>query len=365
MPRHQNFDVSAFRCIVRFALRVLLLVSCATAVRAQDPISIKDLKQGFSTAYKNEQVSVRGWVATERRVASQTFKGFYLRDRFGDRILVRTTDPLPDITSEIMVVGVALQDADTGDIYISEKRRESISSPGSSAQPAPPGAAPQDLEKQRIEQERQRQEAESKERERKQNEEASQRQTILLVAIGAALVVLIGVAIFLMRRKPVDVLSPSGPAQVSTSSQAAPDYSPHGAAEEHKIQEMVDDFKTVKVYKTTKVLPGKLIVLENCQETDIVHLTDQSGRGEIEIGRDSPDISGGIRIKDKTNTLSRRQARLLYSASAREFKLLNLAGDSSNPTIINGRQMTESETAVLKDGDTLSMGSIEMKFRQS
>ena len=103
---------------------------------------------------------------------------------------------------------------------------------------------------------------------------------------------------------------------------------------------------------------------ENGQETDTIYLSDQSGRDAIEIGRDSPDIAGGIRIKDKTNTVSRRQARLLYSTSDKQFKLVNLAPETSNPTMINGRQMSGDETVVLNDNDVLRMGNVELKFRK-
>lgn len=91
-------------------------------------------------------------------------------------------------------------------------------------------------------------------------------------------------------------------------------------------------------------------------------MTAQTGRGEIEIGRDSPDKSGGIRTKAPSNTLSRSQARLLYSSQKRGFKLMNLAGESSNPTIVNGRQMAANEVIELNDGDNLVMGNSEMKF---
>jgi len=126
----------------------------------------------------------------------------------------------------------------------------------------------------------------------------------------------------------------------------------------------VEDLAGVRVYQTTKVLPAELIVLRNRRETDLIYLTDQTGRGEIEIGRDSPDVTGGIRIKDETNTVSRHQARLIYSAHTGEFKLLNLAGAGSNPTTVNGRRLSENEAVVLKDEDILGMGNVELKFRQ-
>ena len=341
---------------------------------AQPTINIDDVEQNFRTAYQNEQVVLRGWVAAEKRVASQTFRGYHLRDRFGSQILIRTTNPLPDISSEIIVTGVALQDAETKEIYIAETKR----APAVAPPPPPRGPTPQQLSAERERREKEeaaRKESEeqlSAERGRREKEEAARlkseeqlraereqhakeeaarrrhdeaQRNMILTGIGIALVVLIAAGIVLMRRRQTQ----EGPA---------------GGGDESKAQAGVDDYRTVKVYKTTKVLPGTLVVLENRQETDVIHLSDQSGRGEIEIGRDSPDVTDGIRIKDKTNTVSRRQARLTYSAGERAFNLCNLAGDASNPTVVNGRQMSERESVVLHDGDSLVMGSVEMRFRQ-
>ena len=119
--------------------------------------------------------------------------------------------------------------------------------------------------------------------------------------------------------------------------------------------------------RTTKILPGKLILLNDqngAEETAVIYLTDPSGRGEVEIGRESPDAIGGVRIKDKANTLSRRQARLVYSAPTGEFRLVNLAGEDSNPTVINGRRMANQETVPLGNDDILQMGAVRLQFRQ-
>jgi pSer/pThr/pTyr-binding forkhead associated (FHA) protein len=112
------------------------------------------------------------------------------------------------------------------------------------------------------------------------------------------------------------------------------------------------------------MLPGRLVVLESGQETDSIYLSDQSGRSDIEIGRESPDARGGVRIKDPSNTLSRHQARIIYTPAAQEFRLLNLADESSNPTIVNGRELNKDESVVLHDGDILTMGNVGLKFRQ-
>ena len=120
-------------------------------------------------------------------------------------------------------------------------------------------------------------------------------------------------------------------------------------------------------YRTTKILPGKLIVVDDrngAEETEVIYLMDPSGMGEVEIGRESPDVTDGVRIKDKANTLSRRQARLVYSAQTGEFRLVNLAGEDSNPTAINGRRMANQETVLLGNNDILEMGTIRLKFCQ-
>ncbi len=120
-------------------------------------------------------------------------------------------------------------------------------------------------------------------------------------------------------------------------------------------------------YRTTKILPAKLIVLDErngTEETEVIYLTDPSGMGEVEIGRESPDVTDGVRIKDKTNTVIRSQARLVYSAQAGEFRLVNLASKDSNATVINGRRMANQETVVLGNDDILQMGTVQLKFCQ-
>jgi hypothetical protein len=350
---------------------VFLAVSMSGCIAwAQDPIPVKELKQNFDRIYKNEEVRIHGQVSAEKRVDSQTYKGFYLKDRFGDLILVRTTSPLPEISSFVTVTGVALRDADTGDVFVSETRREGGTAPAAAAAPAAAGGAPapaDDSARRQAEEQRMREE---EERRKAEQEAADQRQMLMLGGIGLAIAVLIGIAVYLMRRKPepelaAPMFAPSAPAQPPAEKTQPIMEDAYKTVRRDDVQTSatMDDYKTVRVYKTTKVLPGRLVILENHQETDTIMLSDQTGRGEIEIGRDSPDVTTGIRIKDKTNTLSRHQAKLIYSASSKEFKIVNLAGDSSNPTAVNGREMSLNESVVLQDGDILRMGNVELKFR--
>lgn len=359
----RRFTCSSLTLLAVMACLFLPAPPLAAQTAAQE-VSIRVLRQNFTAKYRNEAVLVKGWVASERRVTSRSYRGFYLKDRFGDFLLVRTTEPLPGINEELEVVGVALRDADTGDIFLTETSRKVIPTGAEVALEAERQQREQerkDLERKIAEQEVQQQAEQQRMAEEARREaDANRQRTYLITGIAIAAVVLVAVALLLMRRRPELVVEhaptwepPSPPVGGDTLQE--PLSAPMGGG--------IDDYKTVKVYKTTKVLPGRLVVMENRKESDIIHLTDQSGRGEIEIGRDSPDVTSGIRIKDRSNTLSRRQARLVYSAPSREFKLVNLAGDHSNPTVVNGRQMEDQESVVLKDGDLLTMGSVEMKFR--
>lgn len=70
------------------ALWPLSILLWSGAVQAQEPISIDQPRRDFHTQRKKEVVSIRGWVLTEKRVASATFKGYYLKDRYGSSLLV-------------------------------------------------------------------------------------------------------------------------------------------------------------------------------------------------------------------------------------------------------------------------------------
>lgn len=296
------------------AFSLALLFFSAAALPAQETL-IDDVKRGH---HNNEVVTIVGKVVSGPRVATQSVQGYYLEDRFTQVILVKTTKDLPPLETTCKVTGVAQLDADTREVFVHEEQRELLDQKpvhnNTASLPAPPAD-----------------------------------HTNAILMIGAAVLVLIAVAIFLTRRQQRSSGSPGG-------SEDTPPPLPSSAD--------VDDFKTVKVYKTTKVLPGTLVVMDGGRETDVIYLSDQSGRGEVEIGRDSPDASGGIRIKDRTNTVSRRQARLVYAAATQEFRVVNLALELSNPTTLNGKSMRPDETALLTDGDLVGMGNLEVKFRK-
>jgi len=354
----------------------LLLGMLGAAVQAQAFVSIEDLTSNISE-YKDEKVQVQGWVASEKKVQSRTFKGYYLKDRYATFLLVRTTEELPPINAELTVTGIAMVTAE-GDIYLTEIAREESKEEEyaefwrlqdekqqleqqqselqaqidavrkaaeiqDAATRQQQSALKADLERQReilqqkerelkakiAEEERRREEM--KRRLKEEREAAERNMYILFGVIGVVIVFLMGLVFYAIARKAPKPI----------------------------------DYPTVKFYRSSKPLPGRFILIEGGRETHTVPLSDQTGKGEVEIGRDSGDIKTGIRIKDPSNTMSRRQARLVYTASTGEFRLVNLAGDQANPTLVNNRAVGLNEVVVLQDGDLVQMGRQEMKFRRS
>ena len=111
-------------------------------------------------------------------------------------------------------------------------------------------------------------------------------------------------------------------------------------------------------------LPGEFVITPNGGNSYVVRITDIDGSGEIEIGRYSDGNASGIRIRDLTKSLSRRQARLLYDDRSDLFVLVNLVGEQGNPTTVRGRQLGLEERIALNDGCDIVMGNIELRFRR-
>lgn len=114
----------------------------------------------------------------------------------------------------------------------------------------------------------------------------------------------------------------------------------------------------------SKDLPGEFVITPHGGSSYVVRITDLDGSGEIEIGRYSDGNAPGIRIRDLTKSLSRRQARLLYDDRSDLFVLVNLVAEQGNPTTVRGRQLGLEERITLNDGCDIVMGNIELRFRR-
>lgn len=302
------------RCTRILMLWSLLAVNACVAAQAPE-MSIDPLRRRIDEI-EGEAVSIDGWVSAEKPTESPGFKSYYLRDRFGSLVHVRTTAGVPEIQEHLRVVGIVRKETGGGDIYLSERSREIVNG------------------------------------------------WLRYALFGAAVVLLaIGGLLLSLRRSSAAAPQPQPPQpKPGPSPEPKPSPTPAPAPEPPEIE----DYPTLKVYKTAKVLPGRLVVIEDSREGDAVYLYDQTGAGEIEIGRETPGLSHGLRIKVsdpmKSRTISRRQARIAYSAGSKRFTVTNLADEESNPTIVNKRELARNESVDLSDGDRIVMGLVEFKF---
>ena len=374
---------------------LLLLAASAAPASAQSAAepkaydSVTDLRAATPL---DETARLIGFVSAERRVASATFKGYYITDRFGVTLLVRTTNPLPEVLTRLTVAGVLLRDARTREMFLVETGR--LLQPEITRQPevsteVRTGRIKTDTEVLgTVSAERRALEgagavgAATANAQAEKSQAASPSEPSLVrrllslssqeVMLGIALLLLLSGVLYFSRgrlasrvKTPAPYDSPSiggqwtAPAvpQASASAFAAPESVPGPTATAMPAQ----DFKTVRVFKTTRLLPVSLEVLNGDEVIETVPLYDQSGQGTIDLGRDVVGETGGVRIKDPSNTLSRRQARIEVDSIGKSVRLTNLASSSSNPTTVNGKILSLNETVELKRGSLIQMGAVQVR----
>jgi len=125
---------------------------------------------------------------------------------------------------------------------------------------------------------------------------------------------------------------------------------------------------TVRSDSTVKML-GRFEVLSGHDDTEIpltVPVGDGDGSAvagyEFTIGRKSaPKQNKFDHIRLKPRTVSREQAKLSFVNGA--FRLTNYVPDTKNPTMVNGAVLDEGEQVELSDGDTITMGEVELRLR--
>ncbi|MFC1660515.1 hypothetical protein ACFL3S_03470 [Gemmatimonadota bacterium] len=161
-----------------------------------------------------------------------------------------------------------------------------------------------------------------------------------------------------VRRTPQPGVTP--PSEVrATGPESAMDPTEVRAERTVKIPPLA--FDSVKVCPTHWVLPGRLLFPRGANKESIP-LFGEAASGEVSIGRDSPGVNWGIRIKDPTNTVSIHQATIRFLGESERFVLVNKAGEESAPTTLNGTRLKMDEEAPLVDGDRLGMGVLEATF---
>jgi len=113
------------------------------------------------------------------------------------------------------------------------------------------------------------------------------------------------------------------------------------------IQELQSSTST-----TPRILPPKQGYFVILSTGESIPLTGET----MEIGREAPNIQPDINLAD--DKVSRRHACLRNRQGAFSLE----ARHSKNPTYLNDVRLTPSEERLLKDGDILKFGNVEIRF---
>ena len=395
----------------------------AQQVGSGEPIRV-DLIRRNKESYRNEVVTVEGFATQFLERPGQTTSFYFIRDDWGALIQVRTSRALPETNHRYRVTGVIGLD-NRLEPYISEEGRVDIDTSrgvqalllalnvsmeagrwreagtlvDSLAVVAPDAPNLPEL-RARVELgQRSASEIAALERQLAQAEEMGaldemerivqeilaqrpenaaalraqllvaqrraeqQRQRLYLWLGAAALLVAVG-GWFLLRSRRAS--TPAAAVGIPAESVATPEPGLTGTdtRDPSTLKQAYQDFKTVQVYRTQRVLPGRLMV-DRDGHKEAIPLYADPGSWEVSIGRESPGVTVGIRIKDKTNTVSRTQAAIKYDRESEKFTLVNKAGEGSNPTVVNGKRLKEDEQVPLTHDDRVRMGVLEATFERT
>jgi len=294
----------------------------------EEIVKIKTIRENISQ-YKDEKVTLEGFVTQYLEDTTQTTDFYFLKDYWGGIIKVRTSQPLPEVGKRYRVIGVVDQDIVTEDIFISEESRVQLSV----ETPPPPKGFLAWLKK---------------------------NWPYLAVGVGALiLVLLIIVLIYALKEKK----------EMTTKMAVTP--IPGEAIPESKVEEKKEipepeevlEGSTIKMSVpppgTLKLLPAKFVVLEGDEKIKEIRFYKEPGKTEAEItfGRAAGPNYSHVQLKPLT--VSAKHAKLIYSGD--KFILINYS--RTNPTKVNGVDLPENGSTELKDGDKIEMGEMVFEFK--
>jgi hypothetical protein len=340
----------------RFAAVLFLLAFCAAGVLGQttlQPIRIA-LIRANPRGYINERVKIDGFVTQFVETGSRSTSFFYLKDDWGAVIKVRTSKESPSVGKRYSIEGPLGHDPLTKDLYVSEESRQELAQiTGKQVElvdkvvPSPPifrGAQPPVVSTQ------------------PQNETAvsitdlkppPRPQISMYLLIGAAVVLVLIAAVFLMLRSRRDEMRTEDYTLASATRVDAP-----------PPPEQVIEGRTIKLHapppNTVKLLPGWFDVVGGDDVVKQIRFYSLGGdRGaETTFGRASGRPYAHIQLK--APTVSSRQAKVAFENGSAQ--LTNLASADSNPTKVNGREMGVNESVPLSESDRVEMGEVSLLF---
>ena len=295
---------------------LIALLAFLTSPLSAKEVKIRDIKQSL-LKYENEVVTIVGSIHKYVEHDKKTTNFYKLRDNWGDTILVRTSQELPDFEKRWAVTGVVSIEPN-GTIYISETSRTEVVAEKTTP-PAPPS--------------------------KPVKESLDPVLRYLIIAAVTIFVILVVILVFMMIKR----LKTSEPAVTGTFNPAP-----------------IDDVgKTVVMKKappgTLKLLPGKFIVLkgEEVHKEIRFQIPKDQTKKEFTFGRQEIPVQnpyGHIQLKE--SSVSRLHAKVIYAPDG--VSLINYS--TVNPTTLNTTSLAENETVNLKDGDIITMGAVEFKY---
>jgi hypothetical protein len=332
-------------------LALLLAVSSRAHGQTEQPSDrVRDIQES-PAEFEDEVVEVEGFVTEYVEEDAKTTRFYYLKDSYGDIIMVRTTGAFPTVGERYRVSGPVSIDPEMNRPYISEQRRSQLS--GTTASDTDSG--------------------DDQNRDESAGGDGITANTILLMAIGIVVLLLFGLLIYVLyqRQRPQvaaqggSSLSADTPPPTSEGGDSAGDGSPGQASRESgpEPEDVVQD-ETVKMHVppegTLKFL-GSLEVVAGLDDIERIPLHRPPGQdgeeAEITIGRASGPPYKHVELKPRT--VSSKQAKLIHDG---DCKVVNYASKESNPTRVNGRPMELNESVEIEDGDVLTMGEVELRY---
>jgi len=340
---------------------------------------IVQIRQG--TIGANTKVEIYGRIDKWRPDPSGNTWAYELRDDWGDGITVITDKGLPPTEARYRVTGIVNQDAQSGQLTLVElERAEHGDGGGGGGEVIPPidprqaefdnllgqaqsllsnrkfkAAIPLSQQAITLGQSMTRPPAGlSVARSLLAEAEEGAKPRWLLFGLIAAVVVVAAALVLVLRR--------------SSREPATDDFGAGIVTVTDKTQKITAAVPTQEAIQagTVKVMPGRFEVKGGVDLKEI-RLVRPRGVSDHQIeytfGRLQGDPTRHIQLSDPT--VSSRQARLKYGSEGYTFiNIPDPADPDRNATLLNGAAMKADEPRVLKEGDVIRMGTVELVYHK-
>ncbi len=334
---------------VAIALVCLLFLSQVGTAQAQ-VMKVSDLGSEI-----NNVVTVEGFVIQYREDPATT-NVYHLKDDWAGVVMIRTTKANPNVGDRLRVSGTVTIDPKLNTPSIIEDGRTVLISAGA-IEPKPPV---KDSDGDGV--------PDSADRCPTEPGPASNagcpKPNYLLYGLIAATVIVLGVFVFVIMKMSARGRAEEPRPPVSAPVETAAPAAPEGATIRMPEPAETLEGATIKMHApppgTLKLLPGYFEVVAGDPKLKEIRLYKTSGQTEIEttIGRLPGEPYKHIQLK--LPTVSRKQAKLVFSNG--KYTLINYAPEASNPTKINGMEMSVNESHPLEEGDRIGMGEVELVY---